>query len=120
MNLPKTILTTTCCLIITLAGCGLFATQRTEFPDQLKNADGEPIFVEDVQDIVQDPNLTDDARRNALNNLGIDNEEFVDAIVDAGLDGTPPATDGDNTGDDDGSGDGDGTDGDGTTDGDGG
>lgn len=95
----------TTALLLPLTACGLLTIQRTEFPDQLENADGQPIFVEDVLDIIQDPSLTADAQRSALQGLGITNQDFIDAIVDTGIDNTPPAMD-------DGM-----TDGDGTTDG---
>ncbi len=82
--------------LLPLTACGLLGLERTDFPDQLVNEDGETIFSEEVLDIITDPDLDADAQRAALADLGITNDEFIDAIVDA-VDVTPPPTDGDNT-----------------------
>jgi len=59
-------------------GCG---TQRTSFPNQLHAADGTPIRFEDLQAIVTDNQLTDDEKRQQMRDLGIEDEQLIDALL---------------------------------------
>jgi hypothetical protein len=66
-------------LLAGLAGCGSGAT--TTFPNQLLDADGQPIVLDDVETIVNDTDLTDDEKRQQLRELGIEDEELIDALL---------------------------------------
>jgi len=44
-------------------------------------AGGETIVAEDVNAIVADPNLSDDEKRAALRDLGIEDEKLIDALL---------------------------------------
>ncbi len=61
-----------------LAGCGSVATR---FPQQLVNSDGQPILLDDVRDIVEDDGLSDDEKRGQIRDLGIEDEELIDALL---------------------------------------
>jgi len=81
--------------VLALAGCGAVTTTRTEFPSNLRNADGTPIHVEDVRGIVDDENLTNSEKRDALVALGLEDDVLVDALLTL----PPPTSDEDETGD---------------------
>lgn len=63
------------------AGCGW--PQQTDFPNALTNADGQPILFDDVREILSDDDLTDDQKRQALRDLGIEDERLIEALVEA-------------------------------------
>ena len=66
-------------LLVGLAGCGSLAP--TMFPNQLVGADGRPIVLDDVETIVNDTGLSDDQKREQLRELGIEDEELIDALL---------------------------------------
>lgn len=93
-----------------MVGCGALAIERTLFPNQVVNGDGEPVFFDDLFDITTDTTLIPDQMAQQLANLGLQNQEIIDVIVEDGLSGVPPAPPPDVPTDD---GTDDGTDGDG-------
>lgn len=74
------------------AGCGLLEFTRTTFPEQAVNADGELLFVEDLEDIVQDASLFSNTTGAELADLGIESDELIDAIVADRLDADTPTS----------------------------
>ena len=62
-----------------MAGCGSGAP--TTFPHQLLAADGHAILLDDVKVIVNNTDLTDDDKRAQLRELGIEDEELIDALL---------------------------------------
>ena len=69
----------------TQAGCGVLTTARSTFLTQFVDADGNPLSLEDLQEITTDPDLTPDQMARELRNLGLADEELIDAIVENGL-----------------------------------
>ncbi len=67
-------------LLAGLAGCGSGATTTT-FSNQLLDTDGQPVVLDDVEAIVNDTDLTDDEKRVQLRELGIEDEELIDALL---------------------------------------
>lgn len=66
-------------LILTLAGgCG---AQVTTFQARIRAADGSPIYVEDILAITEDTNLTTEEQRQALRDLGLEDEELITALL---------------------------------------
>lgn len=57
-----------------VAGCGLSA-----FPFALRASDGSFITVEQLDAIVNDPDLTNDEIRRQFRELGIEDEDLIDA-----------------------------------------
>ncbi len=95
-------------VVVFAAGCGIL--ERDLFPNQAVNDDGEPLFIEDLQEVTQDFSRPDQTMRNNLLDLGIENEELIDALIADGLPDVGSATQpGGGAGD---GGVGDGTDGD--------
>jgi hypothetical protein len=72
-------------MIPALAGCGILTTFRTGFPNPITNADGVAISIEDLQAITQDTSMLPEDMANALRDLGLQNQELIDAIVADGL-----------------------------------
>lgn len=68
-------------LIISASGCGVAA--RTDFPNALRDAEGNVILFDDVRDILNDTNLSDDEKRTALRELGLEDERLIDALIEA-------------------------------------
>lgn len=66
-------------LLAGLAGCGSVAP--TTFPNQLVGADGQPIVLDDIETIVNDTALTEDEKRVQLRELGIEDEQLIDALL---------------------------------------
>jgi len=66
-------------LLAGLPGCGNGAP--TTFPSQLLNAVGQPILLGDIETIVNNNDLTEDQKRDQLHDLGIEDEELIDALL---------------------------------------
>ena len=81
-------------LLAAVGGCGALSTARTLFPAHVIDAAGSPLFLEDLRAIVDDADLLDDEKADALRKLGLENEEIIDAIVADGLSGSAASTDG--------------------------
>jgi hypothetical protein len=67
--------------VTALLGCGCGAGVSADFANRLIGADGELIAAEEVDAIVADPNLTDDEKRDALRDLGVEDEELINALL---------------------------------------
>ena len=70
-------------LLLSVALCGCGAGSRTDFPHALTGPDGEVILLDDVSDILSDPALSDDEKREALRTLGLEDERLIDALIEA-------------------------------------
>lgn len=81
-------------LLAAAGGCGVLSTARTLFPEHVTDAAGSPLYLEDLRAIIDDADLLDDEKADALRELGLENEEIIDAIIADGLDGSAGSTDG--------------------------
>ena len=66
-------------LLAELAGCGSGAA--TSFSNQIVGTAGQPIFLDDIEAIVNDATLSDDEKRAQIRELGIEDEELIDALL---------------------------------------
>jgi len=66
-------------LTVTVGGCGAFGT--TTYPNQLVSAEGRALSVEELEQIAQRPNLSDDEKRTMFRALGIEDEKLIDALL---------------------------------------
>jgi len=64
-----------------LVSCG--APPQTDFPNALTNQNGEVIFFDDVGAILSNSDLSDDQKRQALRDLGLEDERLIDALLEA-------------------------------------
>ena len=60
-------------------GCGTVVT--TNYANRLVGADGQLIVLDDVQEIVGNPNLDEEEMRQRLRDLGIEDEELIEALL---------------------------------------
>lgn len=77
---------TSCCAIVAISGvliglCGCGSFEPITFPRQLTGIDGQVITVEDLEAIANDPDLTDDEKRQDFRDLGIEDERLIDALL---------------------------------------
>jgi len=70
-----TLLATPSCL---LTGC---RSGAVEYANRLIGADGQLFSVEDLEAIANDSHLTVDEKRQAFRDLGIEDEELIDALL---------------------------------------
>ncbi len=66
-------------LTASTGGCGAFVA--TTFPNQLISADGEALSVEELEQIAQRLNVSDDEKRDLFRSLGIEDEKLIDALL---------------------------------------
>ena len=52
-----------------------------DFSNVLTNANGDAIRLEAIESIVQDSELTTEEKREALRDLGITDEDYIDLVV---------------------------------------
>jgi len=63
----------------TLSGCGFAAP--TQFTNSVIGTDGQPILLDDIRKIVNDSTLSDDEKRQALRDLGLEDEKLIDVLL---------------------------------------
>ena len=64
-----------------ICGCGLVTLERENFPATAIGAEGQRFFYDDIQEIQNDATLSADQRREALRDLGIEDEDLLDALT---------------------------------------
>ncbi|MHC4063279.1 MAG: hypothetical protein ACYSUQ_08510 [Planctomycetota bacterium] len=67
--------------LATLIGCGVLTASRPDFPATAQTTDGRSIFREDVEAIVNDDQLSTDEKREALQELGIEDDDLIEALL---------------------------------------
>ena len=75
IGLGITLLAMPSCLV---AGC---RSGVVEYANRLVGADGQLFSVEDLEAISSDADLTDDQKREAFRDLGIEDEELIEALL---------------------------------------
>jgi hypothetical protein len=70
--------------LLASAGCGTLTYERRVFPDEIVTADGGGVSLDDVAEIVNDPALDEEGKREALRELGIEDEDVIDALIASG------------------------------------
>ena len=70
---------TTLMFALIFASCGV--APQTDFPNRVVGADGQEFVLEDLEEIANNARLTDDQKRDAFRNLGIADEELIDALL---------------------------------------
>lgn len=64
-----------------VCGCGVVTLERENFPAAAIGAEGERFFYDDIQAIQDDATLSAEAKREALRDLGIEDEDLLDALT---------------------------------------
>ncbi len=69
-------------LAVPLGGVGCGSTIPKTYAHAIVGADGQPIVLNDVRDIVNDPDLNDEEKRQALRVLGLEDEILIGALLE--------------------------------------
>jgi hypothetical protein len=77
--------------LVVVSGCGVLAASKSDFANQAETGEGRKLFVEDIEAIVLDDLLDQDQQRQALRDLGIEDEDLIDALLT--LSASAPAED---------------------------
>ena len=67
-------------MALMVGGCG--SAVPGDFSNRLIGADGQLFMVEDLETIARDPDLDDEERRELFRDLGIQDEQLIDALLD--------------------------------------
>jgi len=69
-------------ILIALGGCGaLDFVGQSDYSDQLVGSTGNAVSRAEIDAIAADSSLTDDERRTAYQELGIEDEDLIDALL---------------------------------------
>jgi hypothetical protein len=71
-------------LIATLllcTGCGLLSFRNPEFDNAETGENGEMYVLDDLEAIADDPDLTEEEKRDAFADLGIEDQDLIDALL---------------------------------------
>ncbi len=64
------------------SGCGVMSTHRTVFPFAAIGNEGQGILLDDVRNIIDNDEMSDDEKRQALRDeLGIRDEKLIEALL---------------------------------------
>lgn len=64
-----------------VGGCGVLSQERTDFPNQVVNSEGQPITVPQIDAIIDDDDLTSDEQEAALRQLGLEDERLIAILL---------------------------------------
>lgn len=68
-----------CFLGVVGSGCG--QPVDLDFEQRLIGSDGQSFTLDDIEAIVDDPDLSTDEKRAALRSLGFEDEQLIDALL---------------------------------------
>ena len=76
------------CLLIVQAGCGILTDRKDQFPNAETGEHGQSagadFLLDDLRDIANDEDLTQDEKREAFRDLGIEDEDLIDILLTLG------------------------------------
>ncbi len=64
-----------------LAGCGVLTLRPQDFSNAETGEGGQTYTLDEVEDITENSALTDEEKRDALRELGIEDEDLIDALL---------------------------------------
>ena len=71
-------------LLVTLmlgTGCGLLSFRNPAFDNAETGENGETYVLDDLEAIAADPDLTEEEKRDAFADLGIEDQDLIDALL---------------------------------------
>ncbi len=63
------------------AGCGLLAFRNPELDNAETGEDGQTYVLDDLEAIAADPALSEEEKRDAFADLGIEDQDLIDALL---------------------------------------
>ena len=67
--------------IAVIGGCGVLTARQTDFPNAETGVDGQVLILDELRDIVNDPDLDDVQKRQALRDMGIEDVDLIEVIL---------------------------------------
>ena len=64
---------------LAIGGCG--AIVMTDHPNRFIGVDGQEFYLEDLEEIAGNENLTDDEKRERFRELGIQDDDLIEALL---------------------------------------
>jgi hypothetical protein len=68
-------------VLLLAAGCGNLNLERENFPSAAIGDDGQAITLDDINQILDDPELDQDQKRDALRELGLEDPILIDILL---------------------------------------
>lgn len=68
-------------LFVSITGYGCGSNPSNGFPNGIVDANGQAIVLDDIEAIVDNPNLPDDEKRKQLRDLGLEDEVVIEAFL---------------------------------------
>jgi len=78
--IPTVLLTS----VVSLGGCGILTARQDTFPNAETGDDGQSFTLDDLRELVNDPDLTDMERRDAFRDMGIEDADLIQALLTLG------------------------------------
>ena len=70
------------CLGLALqTGCGILVLRNPDFKNAETGENGQVYVLDDLEAIADDPDLTEDEKREQYNELGIEDNDLIDALL---------------------------------------
>ena len=67
--------------LVSVMGCDAVSFRKPDFDTAETGEDGQVYVLDDLRDIAADTDLTIDEKRDAFRNLGIEDEDLIDALL---------------------------------------
>ena len=68
-------------LLAVLAGCEVLTFRLADFPNAETGEQGQIYLLDDLRDIANDPDLTEEEKRETYAALGIEDEDLVEGLL---------------------------------------
>lgn len=67
--------------LLLCTGCGLLSFRNPEFDNAETGEDGQMFVLDDLEAIAADPDLTEEEKRDAFADMGIEDQDLIDALL---------------------------------------
>ena len=67
--------------LLVQVGCGAFTARKGDFANAETGENGQIYVLDDLKAIANDEDLTEDEKRDAFRELGIEDEDLIDALL---------------------------------------
>jgi hypothetical protein len=68
-------------LLFATSGCGVLTFRRLDFPNAETGEDGQIYVLDDLREIANDPDLSENEKRQAFHDLGIEDEDLIEGLL---------------------------------------
>jgi hypothetical protein len=68
-------------LLAGAGGCGVLSARQVNFPNAERGVDGQTFTLDQLRDIATDNDLNEAEKREAFEDLGIEDQDLIDALL---------------------------------------